>query len=118
MRDFEDLKCWQEARKLVKIIYQTTKKEPFSKDFGLKDQIQRSSISIMANIAEGIHSSSDQEFMRFLTYSARSCSEVRSHLYAALDIGYISNHLFEEITEQAKKTSSFIRAFYRYLKKT
>ncbi|MBU0505715.1 four helix bundle protein, partial [bacterium] len=114
MKDFEDLECWQEARKLMRLVYAVTKQNEFARDFGLRDQIQRASISAMANIAEGHHSGSDLEFIRFLGYSARSCSEVRSHLYAALDLGYVEKKEFDEMTEQARKTSNFVRGFIRY----
>jgi four helix bundle protein len=115
---FEDLECWREARILMKLIYQTTNTPPFSKDFGLKDQIQRSSISIMANIAEGFENISNKEFIRFLGYSLRSSAEVRSHLYAALDIDYITKGEFARLFEQATKCSNYIKAFMRYLKST
>lgn len=85
-----------------------------SKDFGLKDQIQRAAISVMANIAEGYHSFSKLESLKFLGYSSRSSSEVCSHLYAALDIGYLTKNEFKELIEQAEKTGRLIRAFIKY----
>ena len=66
--NFENLECWKEARLLVKMIYQATTESPFSKDFGLKDQIQRASVSVMANIAEGFDAFSKTEFVRFLGF--------------------------------------------------
>ncbi len=68
IRRFEDLECWQEARKLVSLIYSFTKKQAFNKDIELKGQIRRSAISVMANIAEGFHRRGKKEFMRFLDY--------------------------------------------------
>lgn len=116
IENFEDLDCWQEARTLVKLVYQITATAPFSRDFGLRDQIQRAAISVMANIAEGFETYSDPEFIRFLGFSSRSCAEVRSHLYAALDLEYIDETLFDEIRQQTRKCSNYIKAFIKYLK--
>lgn len=113
---FEDLECWKESRILVKMVYQATATEPFYRDFGLKDQIQRASISVMANIAEGFDTFSNLEFIKFLGYSSRSCAEVLSHLYAALDIKYINQSIFNEISQQTKKCSNYVKAFIKYLK--
>ncbi len=84
-RKFEDIKAWQKARELVKDIYRLSNNKNLSKDFGLKDQLRRASVSIMANIVEGFDSHSDQEFIKFLIYSRRSATEVQSHLYVAYD---------------------------------
>lgn len=115
--NFENLECWKEARVLVKMIYQATSERPFSKDFGLKDQIQRASVSVMANIAEGFDAFSKAEFVRFLGYASRSSIEVRSHLFAALDLGYINEPAFNELMPQAKKCTAMIKAFIKYLNK-
>lgn len=89
---FEDILAWQEARKLVKMIYSITSKELFSKDFGMRDQIRRASVSVMANIAEGFDCESKVEFARFLGIARRSAVEVQSLLYAALDAEYINQN--------------------------
>lgn len=86
---FEDLIAWQKARELTKEIYLLTSKEPFSKDFGLRDQIQRASVSIMSNLAEGFERRRRSEFHQFIVIAKGSCAEVRSVLYGALDVGYI-----------------------------
>lgn len=117
IRQFEDLSCWKEARVLVKMIYSLTTSEPFSKDFGLRDQIQRSSVSVMSNIAEGFDSSTNAEFIRFLRYATRSCSETQSQLYIARDIHYIDDYLFNETMEQARKCSALMKALIKYLRK-
>jgi len=90
IKTFEELTSWQEARKLVNKIYKITQQGSFSKDFELKNQIRRSAISIMANIAEGFHRNSNKDFMRFLDYSRSSLAETISHCYIALDQEYIS----------------------------
>ena len=115
---FEDIKGWQEARTLVKKIYQITKVLPFSRDFGLVDQIQRASVSVMANIAEGFDCDSPLEFARFLGIARRSIVEVQSLLYVALDAGYISAEAFQDIYQQANKTKGLVGALKHSLKNT
>jgi four helix bundle protein len=88
----------------------------FSKDFGLKDQIQRASVSIMANIAEGFDSSSDKSFLNYLNFSFRSASEVQSLLYVALDQNYITNSEFENIYNRTTKIKSLLMGLTRYIK--
>ena len=82
---FEDIEAWPLARELTRKIYCLTKKSKFSKDFGLKRQIQEAAGSAMHNIAEGFDSETNAEFVRFLRYAKRSCTEVQSELYVALD---------------------------------
>ena len=88
---FEDIKAWQLARELARKVYRLTKKSKFAKDYGLKRQIQDASGSSMHNIAEGFDSETNMEFMRFLRYAKRSCTEVQSELYLAADEKYISS---------------------------
>ena len=114
---FEDITAWQEARTLTKSIYEICRGKLFSKDFGLRDQIQRASVSIMSNIAEGFDSQSDIEFIKFLGYSRRSVTEVQSHLYVALDQDYITKQKFNELYAQTIKVKELISGFIRYLKK-
>lgn len=91
IKEFEEIQAWQEARELTKTIYRITKKGNFQKDFGLIDQVRRSSVSIMANIAEGFGRESNKEFVHFLSYASSSNIELQSHLYVALDQKYITN---------------------------
>jgi len=112
---FEDLLAWQEARKLTERIYTLTNRERFSKDFGLRDQVQRASVSVMANIAEGFDAKSQSEFIHFLTYSRRSASEVQSHLYVALDQSYIFEEDFNQAYGVIHKTKNLIGGLIRYL---
>jgi len=114
---FEDIQAWQESRKLVKMIYSLTNKELFSKDFGMRDQIRRASVSTMANIAEGFDCESKIEFARFLGIARRSAVEVQSILYAALDAGYISQQEFDLHCEQARKAKALIGGFKSSLTK-
>ncbi len=105
---FEDLIAWQKARELTKIIYRFTNVGEFSNDFGLRDQIRKASVSIMSNIAEGFDRGSRAEFHQFLVIAKGSCAEVRSQLYVALDIKYISREQFHQIKELAEETSRII----------
>ena len=114
---FEDLIAWQEARKLVSMIYKITSDGLFSKDFGLKDQIQRAAVSSMTNIAEGFDNESTVEFARFLGMARRSSVEVQSLLYAALDINYIKEETFKTHYEQAKKVQAIIGGLKRSILK-
>jgi four helix bundle protein len=108
IKRFEDLMAWQEARKLVGSIYRLTGTGAFVKDYGLRDQIQRSAVSAMTNIAEGFDCESKAEFARFLGIARRSAVEVQSLLYAALYIGYIDQVVFQTEYQQAQKTKAII----------
>jgi len=112
---FEDIAAWQDARELTKSVYQCTSRASLSRDFGLRDQIRRAAGSVMHNIAEGFDSGSDVEFVRFLRYAQRSCTEVQSELYVALDQKYISDLQFQALFDQASKTRSKIGGFIKYL---
>lgn len=91
---FEEIDAWKLARELSRKVYDLTKKEKFTRDFGLKGQIQKAACSSMHNIAEGFDSESNPEFIRFLRYAKRSCTEVQSELYVALDQQYITKTEF------------------------
>jgi len=102
---FEDLTCWQQARKLSRMVYKATNlNPPFRKDLRLSGQIQAASTSIMANIAEGFIRRSDKEFIQYLFIAMSSASEVQSHLYVALDQKYITHERFDEIYKQADES--------------
>ena len=114
---FEDIEAWQLARELARKVYRLTKKPEFAKDYGLKRQIQDAAGSSMHNIAEGFDSETNAEFIRFLRYAKRSCTEVQSELYVALDEEYISSNEFKDVYEQARRTRAAVRGFINYLKK-
>ena len=117
IKRFEDIRAWQKARELTKSIYDITKTPDFAKDFRLRDQIRAASGSIMANIAEGYDSRSNAEFIRFLGYARRSASEVQSHLYIALDEGYVTTEQFQSIYQLTEETKGLIGGFLQYLLK-
>ena len=113
---FEDIESWIEARFLTKKIYRLSAKQAFSKDFGMRDQIQRTSVSIMSNIAEGFDGGSHKASANFLTYAYRSTSEVQSLLYVALDADYINESDFQGCFDHASKTKRLIGGFIKYLR--
>ena len=114
---FEDIEAWQLARELSRRIYSAALAGSFAKDFALRDQINRASGSIMDNIAEGFDGGSNAEFARFLSYAQRSCTEVQSQLYRALDRKHIDQSLFDQLYEQTSLVRSKIGAFIKYLKR-
>lgn len=113
---FEDIEAWREARNLTRQIYQIAGEGPLSKDYGLRDQLQRAAVSVMANIAEGFDSGSNREFIKFLNYAVRSATEIQSHLYVALDQGYISQEEFDSLRDRTIKVKNLGSGFLRYLR--
>jgi four helix bundle protein len=105
---FEDLIAWQKARELTKEVYQVSRQGAFAKDFGLAGQIQRASVSIMSNTAEGFERGGRGEFHQFLSVAKASCAEVRSLLYVALDIKYIGKEEFNKIMDKAQEVGRIV----------
>jgi len=116
VKAFEDLKVWQDARVFVRSIYELTSLPLFNKNYGLKDQIQRAAVSIMNNIAEGFERDSNKELIKFLGYSKGSAGEVRSMLYVALDLKYISKKEFESVYNNSIEIIKQIANFIKYLR--
>lgn len=112
---FEDIEAWQLARELTRKVYRLTKKSRFAKDYGLKGQIQDAAGSSMHNIAEGFDSEANAEFIRFLRYAKRSCTEVQSELYVAVDEQYVTAAEFRDVYDHAGRTRAAIRGFINYL---
>ena len=108
VEQFEDLVAWQKARALNKRVYEITRQGAFARDYGLSGQMQRASISVMSNIGEGFERGTLTEFHQFLSIAKSSCAEVRSQIYAALDIGYISEEVFYELLQQAHEVGRII----------
>ena len=105
---FEDLIAWQKARELTKEVYQISQKGAFARDFGLSGQIQRASVSIMSNVAEGFERGGRSEFHQFLSVAKASCAEVRSLLYVALDVKYIDKTKFSKTMDKAKEVGRVV----------
>jgi four helix bundle protein len=115
IKSFEEIEAWKNARELNRKILGLTKRPAFAKDFGLKDQISRSSVSVMSNIAEGYESQTKSVFIRHLGIAKGSCGELRSQLYSAFDQGYIEKIELENLCEICKKVSRQIARFKQYL---
>jgi len=105
---FEELIAWQKARGLASAIYHLTSQGSFSKDFGLRDQIQRAAVSVMSNIAEGFERGGQAEFHQFLVIAKASCAELRAQLYLALDVGYIDQEEFDETMKLAEEVARLV----------
>lgn len=113
---FEDSKSWQKARELTRGVYAASREGAFARDFGLRDQIRRAAVSVMSNIAEGFERDGDQEFIQFLSIAKGSCGEVRSHLYVALDEGYVDKRQYGVLMRLAEETSRMLAGFMDYLR--
>lgn len=115
---FEDIEAWKLARESTKLTYEISSIGDFGRDFGLKDQIRRSSVSIMSNIAEGFERDGDKEFVQFLAVAKGSCGEARSQLYVALDQGYINQEQFDKAYTSLNETGKRIGGFMKYLQQS
>ena len=115
---FEDLPVWRSAKDLAILIYRVTSQGKISRNYGLKDQIQRAAVSVSSNIAEGFERGTKQEFIQFLYIARGSCGELRSQLYIAKEIGYLNSEEFKKLCEATRKVSKQINGFIEYLKET
>jgi len=118
IKKFEELESWKKARELTNAVYEATAAGRFTRDFGLKDQIRRASISILSNIAEGFERGGDKEFLQFLAVAKGSCGEVRAQLYIAVDQGYLPQDLFEDLSKNAAEIGRLISGMMKYLSKS
>jgi four helix bundle protein len=113
---FEDIKDWQEARVLVKMIYAAIGSDRrFGSDYRFREQIQGAAVSIMSNIAEGFSRRTTKELVQFLFIAKGPVAEVQSQLYVALDQGYINQQKFDELYSKSDEVARLISGFIRYL---
>jgi four helix bundle protein len=112
---FEDIEAWKTTRELTRMVYGLTEQGQFAKDFGLKNQIQRASVSVMSNIAEGFESRTQAQFLEYLGRAKASAGEVRCQLYIALDLEYLTQEQFLQVFDLADKSSRQIARFMDYL---
>ena len=115
VEQFEDLGVWQEARQVLRTVYQLSNQRAFYRDWGLRQQIRQAAASTMSNIAEGFERVSKKEFIHFLTVARGSNGEVRSQLYAAFDQGYLSEAEFNSMRNSVALLSRRLSTFIRYL---
>jgi len=116
IESFEDIIAWQKARTLTREVYQVTSISDFAKDYGLKDQLRRASISVILNIAEGFARKTDKEFVRFLFIVHGSIAEVQSALYVAMDQKYLTQESFDRLYADCTEISKLISGLIKYLK--
>lgn len=114
----EDLIVWQKARELTREIYSLTNKGNFSKDFSLTDQLRRAAISVTSNIAEGFGRGGNKEFIQVLSISKGSLYEIRTQLYIAIDLNYISEKEFSTVNNLIDEVGKLINGFINYLQKS
>lgn len=117
-QSFTEIEAWQKARELAREIYQVSNQGPFSRDFGLRDQIRRAVISALSNIAEGFERNGTAEFIQFLAVAKGSVGEVIAQLYVASDQGYITREEFDRLIALASETGRMIGALMQYLRKS
>jgi len=115
---FEDLEIWQRSRALVARIYSVTRQEPFAKDFALCNQLRRSAISVPSNVAEGFERGGNSEFIQFLAVAKGSAGEMKTQLYLALDIGYLSASEFAGLEKEIDGVARMIGKLMSYLQRT
>ena len=113
---FEDIKAWQEARVLVKMVYAVVDSDRrFGSDYKFREQIQGAAVSTMSNIAEGFSRRTTKEFIQFLFIAKGSVAEVQSQLYTALDQGYINEEKFDELYSKSDEVARLLSGFIQYL---
>jgi four helix bundle protein len=115
-RSFEDIQAWQLARALTKDVYTLSGQGELGRDYGLRDQMRRASVSIMANIAEGFERNSNREFIQYLSIAKGSAGEVRSQLYVAHDLGYISKADCDRLQDTCKHIGSLLHRLIEHLR--
>jgi four helix bundle protein len=116
VKDFEDLEVWKLARELTNQVYAVSGQGNFAKDYVLRDQIRRSAVSVISNIAEGFERGGNSEFIQFLCISKGSCGEVRCQLHIALDQHYVDKENGDLLINSFRKLSVMINNFIVYLK--
>lgn len=117
IRSFKEMAIWKISINIVKNIYNVTIQDKFSRDYCLRDQIRRASISISSNIAEGFERSNNNEFIYFLKIAKGSVGEVRTQLIIAMEVGYIRREEFYNLEVQLIELANQIGKFISYLRK-
>lgn len=115
VKKFEDLIVWRKARELTTSLYELTADNRFGRDFNLRDQIRRASVSVLANIAEGFERGSYKEFGRFLSIARGSCAEVKALAHVALDQRYMTKAQFDSVYAQCSEIGRLLNGIKRSL---
>lgn len=109
MGNFKELRVWQEGVQLATDVYKMTRRELFSKDFGLSNQIQRAAVSISSNIAEGDERGTNKESIYFFNVAKGSSAEVITQLHIAHNVGYIEKQTLEILEERTRKINASLK---------
>ena len=117
-RTVEDIQAWQRSRELARDVYAETKGDGFSRDFSLRDQMRRSAVSVVSNIAEGFGRGTTREFANFLFIARGSVSELRTQIILANDFGYIPETTLRRLAQQCSETHALISGLISYLQGT
>lgn len=117
IRRFEDIRAWQTARQLTRQVYEASSRGVFARDYGLRNQMQRASVSIMSNVAEGFESGTQRQFILYLGHAKASAGEVRAQFYVALDVGYLDHEEFKALFNLSETCSRQLGSFMAYLKR-
>ncbi len=115
---FENLRVWIDARGFTRKVYQLSSKEPLKRDHYLKNQLRKSCVSVVSNIAEGYERGGDKEFHQFVSHAKASAGEMRAQLFLCFDLGYISEEDFSELRQESLSISRQLSGLMRYLKKS
>jgi four helix bundle protein len=115
-KKLEEIQAWQKARRVTKRVYEITTDAKFARDFSLRDQVRRASVSIMANIAEGQGRHTNKEFANFLNIAHGSVAETQSHLYVALDLNYLDQEGFTELYTLLSEVARMTMALMKHLR--
>jgi four helix bundle protein len=114
-KSFEDMDAWKEGCRLVLDVYEVTGSGPFARDFKFQGQIRDAAISVPSNIAEGFERGTKRYFIQFLRYSKGSCGELRTQVYLACKLKYITAKQMNELVAKARKVAGMIGGLINYL---
>ena len=114
MGNFKNLIVWQKAKDLAVNIYKLTDSGNFVKDFGLRDQIRRSAVSVPSNIAEGDNLDTDKQSVRQFYIAQGSVAELRTQLLISMEIGYFSSERYEEFEAECDKISAMLTTLIKH----
>ena len=115
---FEELEVWISAKQLSVAVYKLTNTGDLNKDFGLKDQMRRASVSIISNIAEGFERNGNKEFIQFLSIAKGSAGELRAQIYLANELEYLDKETFNLLLEKTTSVSKMLSGLINYLKQS
>ena len=116
LKTFKEIKAWQLAIQLARAVYQVSAREPFFRDFSLKNQIRDAVVSISSNIAEGFEREGRKEFIQFLTVAKGSTAEVQTQIRIAWEVKYITDDEFCNLDQICTEIIGLISGFLKYLR--